>query len=218
MVRSKVAVRARPADVDELAFLPVTELSELVRRRRVTSLELTQMYLARLRKYDPVLRCVISLTEDRAFRQARAADEEIRRGRYRGPLHGIPWGAKDLLAVRGYKTTWGAGPFKEQVIDTGVHLRRAAITVSLDEQLPLGPGLFGRVVIPIRLLRGDGDAFANALDHGVDLRVLGNLVLFFDVLIGFQPQLVFLSLGNKIELFSVRVGNGGAATQDKACH
>ena len=117
MVRSRVAHRAVPADIDELAFLPVTELSEMVRRRRVTSLELTQMYLARLKRYDPVLRCVISLTEDRAFKQAYAADTEIRRGRYRGPLHGIPWGAKDLLAVRGYKTTWGAGPYKDQVID-----------------------------------------------------------------------------------------------------
>jgi Asp-tRNA(Asn)/Glu-tRNA(Gln) amidotransferase A subunit family amidase len=116
MVRSKVAARAVPAD-DELAFLPVTELSELVRRKRVTSVQLTQMYLARLKKYDPVLKCVISLTEDRALRQAHAADAEIGRGNYRGPLHGIPWGAKDLLAVRGYKTTWGAGPFKEQVID-----------------------------------------------------------------------------------------------------
>ncbi len=116
MVRSKVAPRAVPAD-DELAFLPVTELSELLRRKRVTSVQLTQMYLARLKKYDPVLKCVISLTEDRALRQAHAADAEIARGNYRGPLHGIPWGAKDLLAVRGYKTTWGAGPFKEQVID-----------------------------------------------------------------------------------------------------
>jgi Asp-tRNA(Asn)/Glu-tRNA(Gln) amidotransferase A subunit family amidase len=117
MVRSKVAARAVPAD-DELAFLPVTELSELVRRKRVTSVQLTQLYLARLKKYDPVLKCVISLTEDRALRQAHAADAEIGSGKYRGPLHGIPWGAKDLLAVRGYKTTWGAGPFKEQVIDT----------------------------------------------------------------------------------------------------
>jgi Asp-tRNA(Asn)/Glu-tRNA(Gln) amidotransferase A subunit family amidase len=116
MVRSKVAPRAVPAD-DELAFLPVTELSELVRRKRVTSVQLTQLYLARLKKYDPILKCVISLTEDRALRQAHAADAEIARGNYRGPLHGIPWGAKDLLAVRGYKTTWGAGPFKEQMVD-----------------------------------------------------------------------------------------------------
>jgi Asp-tRNA(Asn)/Glu-tRNA(Gln) amidotransferase A subunit family amidase len=117
MVRSTVPRRGVPGDLDQLAFLPVTELSELVRRRQVTSLQLTEMYLARLRKYDPVLKCVITLTDDRALRQARAADAEISRGHYRGPLHGIPWGAKDLLAVRGYKTTWGAGPYKDQVID-----------------------------------------------------------------------------------------------------
>ncbi|MFL5503789.1 MAG: amidase [Gemmatimonadaceae bacterium] len=117
MVRSRIAPSNAPADLEELAFLPLTALSELIRRGRVTSMQLTQMYIARLKKFDPVLRCVISLTEDRALRQARAADAEIARGRYRGPLHGIPWGAKDLLAVRGYKTTWGAGPFKEQVID-----------------------------------------------------------------------------------------------------
>ena len=117
MVRSKVTPRARNENIEELAFLPVTELSELVRRKRVTSVELTQMYLARLKKYDPVLKCVITLTEDRALVKARAADAELSRGKYRGPLHGIPWGAKDLLAVRGYKTTWGAGPFKDQVID-----------------------------------------------------------------------------------------------------
>jgi Asp-tRNA(Asn)/Glu-tRNA(Gln) amidotransferase A subunit family amidase len=117
MVRSKTPRRSITSNTEDLAFLPVTELSELVRRKRVTSLELTQMYLARLKKYDPVLHCVISLTEDRAVQQARDADAEIRRGKYRGPLHGIPWGAKDLLAVRGYKTTWGAGPYKDQVID-----------------------------------------------------------------------------------------------------
>ena len=117
MVRSRVSARAVPQNLDDLAFLPVTELSELVRTRRVSSTQLTEMYLARLKKYDPILKCVISLTEERALRQARAADTEIARGRYRGPLHGIPWGAKDLLAVRGYKTTWGAGPYKEQVID-----------------------------------------------------------------------------------------------------
>lgn len=117
MVRSKGSVRSVPADLEDLAFLPVTELSELVRTRRVTSTQLTQMYVARLRKYDPVLRCVISLTEERALKQAAAADAEIKAGHYRGPLHGIPWGAKDLLAVRDYKTTWGAGPYKDQVID-----------------------------------------------------------------------------------------------------
>jgi Asp-tRNA(Asn)/Glu-tRNA(Gln) amidotransferase A subunit family amidase len=118
MVRSKVVPRDVSPNVDELAFLPVTELSDLVRRKRVSSVQLTQMYLARIKKYDPVLKCVITLTEERALAQARAADAEIGRGKYRGPLHGIPWGAKDLFAVRGYKTTWGAGPFRDQVIDT----------------------------------------------------------------------------------------------------
>jgi Asp-tRNA(Asn)/Glu-tRNA(Gln) amidotransferase A subunit family amidase len=117
MRRSRVSVRAMPAGIEDLAFLPVTELSELVRQRKVTSMRLTEMYLARLRRYDPVLHCVVTLTEERARRGARAADEEIARGRYRGPLHGIPWGAKDLLALKGYPTTWGTGPFKEQVID-----------------------------------------------------------------------------------------------------
>jgi Asp-tRNA(Asn)/Glu-tRNA(Gln) amidotransferase A subunit family amidase len=116
-VRSRVAPRAVPRDLEELAFLPVTELAELVRRRKVTSTQLTEMYLGRIKRYDPVLMAVITLTEERARRQAAAADAEIARGKYRGPLHGIPWGAKDLLAVKGYKTTWGAGPYRDQVID-----------------------------------------------------------------------------------------------------
>jgi Asp-tRNA(Asn)/Glu-tRNA(Gln) amidotransferase A subunit family amidase len=117
MVRGRVRGVSVPSNLEGLAFLPVTELSDLVRRRKVTSLQLTEMYLSRLKRYDPVLKCVITLTEDRALAQARAADAEIARGKYRGALHGIPWGAKDLLAVRGYKTTWGAGPYKDQVID-----------------------------------------------------------------------------------------------------
>jgi Asp-tRNA(Asn)/Glu-tRNA(Gln) amidotransferase A subunit family amidase len=117
-IRSRATVRSVGNNLEDLAFLPLTQLSELIRRRHVTSTQLTQMYLARLKKYDPVLHCVITLTEDRALRQAAAADAEIRNGKYRGPLHGIPWGAKDLLAVRGYKTTWGAGPYKDQTIDT----------------------------------------------------------------------------------------------------
>lgn len=118
MQREKVAVMARPGSLEELAFLPVSKLSEMVRTRRVKPSELTEMYLDRLKRFDPQLKCVISLTEERARAQARAADEEISRGRYRGPLHGIPWGAKDLLATKGYKTTWGAGPYKDQTIDT----------------------------------------------------------------------------------------------------
>ena len=107
----------RPERLEDVAFWPVTKLAELVRTRQVTSTELTRMYLDRLKRYDSVLECVVTLTEERALAQARRADEEIAAGRYRGPLHGIPWGAKDLLAVRGYRTTWGAEPYVDQVID-----------------------------------------------------------------------------------------------------
>jgi Asp-tRNA(Asn)/Glu-tRNA(Gln) amidotransferase A subunit family amidase len=104
-------------DSERLAFATVRELGELVKTRKVTSLALTKMYLARLKKYDPTLHFVITLTEERALKQASVADAEIAAGRYRGPLHGIPWGAKDLLAVKGYRTTWGAGGFEEQTFD-----------------------------------------------------------------------------------------------------
>ncbi|MGI9182667.1 MAG: amidase [Longimicrobiaceae bacterium] len=117
MTRSRVALRERPGNLEELAFLPVAELSEMVRRRRVSSMELTRMYLDRIRRHDPALHAVVTVTEERALRQAQAADEEIRRGRYRGPLHGIPWGAKDLLAVQGYPTTWGVELYREQMLE-----------------------------------------------------------------------------------------------------
>jgi len=107
----------RPERLEEVAFWPVTHLAELVRTRQVTSTELTRMYLDRLERYGPKLECVVTLTPERALEQARRADEEIARGRYRGPLHGIPWGAKDLFATRGIRTTWGAKPFENQVID-----------------------------------------------------------------------------------------------------
>jgi hypothetical protein len=107
----------RPANLEDAAFFTVTQLAELIRTRQVTSVELTEMYLARLKKYNPVLECVVSLTEDLALQQARRADAEIAQGYYRSPLHGIPWGAKDLLAAKGYKTTWGAMPYKDQQIE-----------------------------------------------------------------------------------------------------
>ena len=103
--------------IEDLAFLPVTQLASLVKARMVSSTDLTKMYLDRLKRYGPRLLCVITLTEDLALQQAAAADQEIRRGKYRGPLHGIPWGAKDLFATRGIPTTWGAEPFQKQVID-----------------------------------------------------------------------------------------------------
>jgi len=106
-----------PSNIEDLAFAPVSELASLLRARKITSLALTQMYLARLKRYDSKLHFVITLTEDRALAQARAADAEISAGNHRGPLHGIPWGAKDLLAVKGYPTTWGAGGFEHQSFD-----------------------------------------------------------------------------------------------------
>ena len=111
------AVATMPPNLEDLAFLTIPELADLVRRRKVSSIDLTQMYIARLRKYDPVLHFAITITEDRALAHAREADREIAAGGYRGPLHGLPWGAKDLLAVKGYPTTWGAGGFEKQTID-----------------------------------------------------------------------------------------------------
>ena len=103
-----------PENEDDLAFLPVAELAALLRSGKITSVELTQLYLKRLKKYDPVLRCVVTLTEKLAMKQARRADRELAAGHYRGPLHGVPWGAKDLVAVPGYPTTWGAPQFAQQ--------------------------------------------------------------------------------------------------------
>ena len=102
---------------EEIAFLPVTALATLIESKRITSTELTRIYLDRLKKYGETLKCVVTLTEELALKQAADADAEIKAGRYRGPLHGIPWGAKDLLATKGIKTTWGATPYKDQVID-----------------------------------------------------------------------------------------------------
>jgi Asp-tRNA(Asn)/Glu-tRNA(Gln) amidotransferase A subunit family amidase len=106
-----------PARIDDLAFATVSELASLLRVRKVTSIALTQMYLERLKRYDSKLHFVISLTAERALAQAAKADAEIAAGKYRGPLHGIPWGAKDLLTVKGYPTTWGAGGFEHQSFD-----------------------------------------------------------------------------------------------------
>ena len=107
----------RPADLEDVAFWSVRQLAELVRSRQVTSMELTTMYLNRLKKYNPVLNCVVSFTDDLAMAQARKADAEIAAGKYKGPLHGIPWGAKDIIAAKGYKTTWGSGAYKDQVLE-----------------------------------------------------------------------------------------------------
>lgn len=102
---------------ETIAFATIRQLGELLRRHKLTSVELTKLYLARLKRFDPTLHFVINLTEERALHQAAAADRELAAGHDRGPLHGIPWGAKDLLAVKGYPTTWGAAGFENQTFD-----------------------------------------------------------------------------------------------------
>jgi Asp-tRNA(Asn)/Glu-tRNA(Gln) amidotransferase A subunit family amidase len=106
-----------PANRNDLAFYSILQLASLIKNKKISSVELTKFFLDRLKKWHDTLECVITLTEDLAQQQAAAADEEIKTGLYRGPLHGIPYGLKDLFAVKGYKTTWGSVPYKEQVID-----------------------------------------------------------------------------------------------------
>ena len=114
---SKLPSIKRPAQLDELAFWPVTHLAQLLKTRAGTSVELTEMYLARLHRYNPKLNCVVTFLDELALQQAKQADAEIAAGKYRGPLHGVPWGAKDIIAVKGHKTTWGSGAYKDQVIE-----------------------------------------------------------------------------------------------------
>lgn len=131
---------AKPKTDEDLAFLPATHLARLIEKREIKSLDLTKLYLERLKKYDPILHCVVTLTEELALKQAAKADQEIAAGKYRGPLHGIPWGAKDLLAVKGYKTTFGASPYKEQSIDVdaSVYTKLTAAGAVLVGKLTLG--------------------------------------------------------------------------------
>lgn len=111
------ATLKRPANLEDVAFWPVTKLAALIERRLVTSTELTQMYLARLERYQPLLNFAVTITKDLALQQAAEADKAIAAGRYKGPLHGIPWGAKDLFATKGIATTWGAEPYINQIPD-----------------------------------------------------------------------------------------------------
>lgn len=107
----------RPSNLEHVAFWPVTDLAELVRTRQVTSVELTEMYLARLHAHNDKLNCVVTFLDEHARKLARKADAEIAAGSYKGPLHGIPWGAKDIMAFAGAKTTWGSGAYKDRTID-----------------------------------------------------------------------------------------------------
>jgi Asp-tRNA(Asn)/Glu-tRNA(Gln) amidotransferase A subunit family amidase len=111
-----------PSNKNDLAFYSVLQLAALIKSKKITSVELTQFFLDRIKKWGDTLQCVISVTEDIAMQQAGAADAEIAAGNYRGPLHGIPYGLKDLFSVKGTKTTWGAAPFKDQVIDEDAYV------------------------------------------------------------------------------------------------
>lgn len=117
-----------PASDEDIAFAPLTHLSEWLRRREVTSERLTSLSLRRLRRFGPRLECVVTLLEERALQQARDADREIGAGRWRGPLHGVPWGAKDLFDTAGVRTSWGAEPYRRRVPS-----RDAAVVTKLEE-------------------------------------------------------------------------------------
>ena len=106
-----------PANRNELAFYSIPQLASLILNKKISSVDLTKFFIDRLKKWGDTLECVITLTEDLAMKQAKQADEELKIGIYRGPLHGIPYGLKDLFAVKGYKTTWGSTPYKDQVLN-----------------------------------------------------------------------------------------------------
>ena len=106
-----------PANKADLAFYSILQLASLIKNKKISSVELTKFFMDRIRRYGDTLQCVISVTEEIAMQEAKAADAEIAKGKYRGPLHGIPYGLKDLFAVKGTKTTWGAAPYKDQTID-----------------------------------------------------------------------------------------------------
>jgi Asp-tRNA(Asn)/Glu-tRNA(Gln) amidotransferase A subunit family amidase len=139
-IRSKNDAGPVPANDADIAFASVTQLSRWIEQRKLTSERLTQIYLRRLEQFDPKLRCVITLTRELALAQAKKADEEIAAGKYRGPLHGIPWGGKDLLDTAGIATTYGAEPFRNRVPkeDAAVVKRLHAAGAVLVAKLSLG--------------------------------------------------------------------------------
>ena len=177
--------RPRPANLEDLAFWPVLDLAVLLRERVVSSEELTHMFLARLHRLNTKLNCVVTFLDDLALAQARAADVEIAAGRYRGPLHGMPWGCKDIIAVAGYKTTWGSPAYQDQEFAedaTVVKLLNAAGAVLLAKlstgELAGGDVWFGgRTNNPWNLDEGSSGAAVElaAVGHHVVLpRVVGS--------------------------------------------
>jgi Asp-tRNA(Asn)/Glu-tRNA(Gln) amidotransferase A subunit family amidase len=139
-VRSKADAGPLPNNDEDIAFASVTKLSKWIEQKKLTSQRLTQIYLKRLEQYNPKLRCVITLTRELALEQAKEADAEITAGRYRGPLHGIPWGGKDLLDTLGIPTTYGAEPYRNRIPedDAAVVKRLRAAGAVLVAKLSLG--------------------------------------------------------------------------------
>ena len=139
-IRTKTDPGPLPSNDADIAFAPVTQLSRWIEQRKLTSERLTQIYLHRIEQFDPKLRCIITLTRDLALTQAKKADEEIAAGKYRGPLHGIPWGGKDLLDTAGIPTTYGAEPFRNRIPkeDAAVVQRLHAAGAVLLAKLSLG--------------------------------------------------------------------------------
>ena len=129
-----------PANKNELAFFNLLQLASLIKNKKITSVELTTFFIERIKKFGDSLQCVITITEDLAMQQAKAADAEIAKGKYRGPLHGIPYGLKDLFAVKGTKTTWGAAPYKNQEVneDSYVYIKLKEAGAVLVAKFTLG--------------------------------------------------------------------------------
>ncbi|GAB5474540.1 MAG: amidase [Maribacter sp.] len=137
---------ALPRNRDDLAFYSILELASLIKHRQLSAVELTEFFLQRIKKHDSILQATITITEEMALKQARKLDEELENGTYRGILHGIPYGVKDLLAVEGYKTTWGAAPYKDQEL---------AITATVVEKLQAAGGVLIAKLVSGALARGD---------------------------------------------------------------
>lgn len=137
---------ALPENKSALAFYTIPQLASLIKNKKISSLELTQFFIERLKKYNPILQCTITITEEMALKQAKKMDEELESGTYRGILHGIPYGVKDLMAVEGYKTTWGAEPYRNQTID---------MTATVVEKLQDAGGVLIAKLVSGSLARGD---------------------------------------------------------------
>src|SRR3954470_22030427 len=153
----------RPATLEDVAFWPLAHLAQLLKTRQVTSVELTRMYLDRLSRFNATLNFVVTYTDELAMKQAQQADREIASGKYRGPLHGMPWGCKDIIAVPGFPTQWGSGAFKGQVIDTEATVVRllreagAALIAKLTTGGAASGGRSGRAVSARRAISGSAD-------------------------------------------------------------